>query len=100
MESVEDRIARAYQNSQLAAINLIFAELALGLTFCKITENEPKAHEHYTAGLKRARMALAAAEKFMWIVKMKHPEFDQMMAQAERLKFELDRLEQNGAGNH
>jgi hypothetical protein len=45
-------------------------------------------------------MALAAAEKFMWIVKMKHPEFDQMMAQAERLKFELDRLEQNGAGNH
>jgi hypothetical protein len=38
MESVEDRIARAYQNSQLAAINLIFAELALGLTFCKITE--------------------------------------------------------------
>ena len=98
MESVEDRIARAYQDSQQAAITLIFAELALGLTFCKITSHEPKKDETYNAGLNRARMALNAAEKFMWIVKMRHPEFDQMMEQAERLKFELDVLERNGTG--
>jgi hypothetical protein len=100
MESIEDRIARAYQDSQQAAINLVFAELALGLTFCKITAHEPRKGEKYNAGLNRARMALNAAEKFMWIVKMRHPEFDQMMAQAERLRFELDMLEQNGTGGH
>lgn len=100
MESVEDRIARAYQDGQQAAINLIFAELALGLTFCKTTSHEPKKGEKFNADLNRARMVLNAAEKFMWIVKMRHPEFDQMMAQAERLKFELDVLQRNGTGGH
>lgn len=100
MESVEDRIARVYQDGQQAAINLIFAELALGLTFCETTSHDPKKGEKFNAGLNRARMVLNAAEKFMWIVKMRHPEFDQMMAQAERLKFELDVLERNGTGGH
>jgi hypothetical protein len=62
MKSVEDRIARAYQDSQQATINLIFAELALGLTFCKITSYEVKKGEKFNADLNLARMALNATE--------------------------------------
>jgi hypothetical protein len=40
-----------------------------------------------------AGKAFHAAEAAMWKIKMTHPEFDQMTALTERLRFELETLQ-------
>jgi hypothetical protein len=49
----------------------------------------------HSDALKHAQLALDSANQFMWRFKMKHPEFDQMTALAERLRMELDSLDPN-----
>jgi hypothetical protein len=53
--------------------------------------------QRYRFGLMSARQAHAATEEYMWRLKQVHPQFDQMMAQAELLKFELERLDKGTA---
>jgi hypothetical protein len=93
MPSQAARIARVLGASQDAATALVFADLALGRTFCKLASTTREDPQGYRFGLMSARQAHAAAEKYMWRLKQVHPQFDQMMAQSELLKFELDRLD-------
>ena len=93
MDGMEERLRQLFKNNQEAASNLVFAELDIGLTFCKLAQRFPVEAEKFERSVGRARNALALAEKYMWRLKMEHPQFDQMMAQVERLKFELDALE-------
>jgi hypothetical protein len=95
MDDLEERIRFMYEQNQEAATNLVFAELDIGLTFCHMTKSAAALRDKakYERNVARAHGALALAEKYMWRLKMRHPQFDQMMAQVERLKFELDSLE-------
>jgi hypothetical protein len=93
MESLDEQIRRLYEHNQRAATNLVFAEIDIGLTFCRISKSTPKSGKKYERALRRAREALRLANKYMWKLEMRHPEFDQMMAQLELLKFELDSIE-------
>lgn len=87
------RIARVREDSHHAAKDFVFADLRLGLTFCEIAKKQKHLGRYeYLAGIIQGQSALDAAEKFMWRLKRRHPEFDQMMALAERLKFEIDSL--------
>jgi hypothetical protein len=92
--AIQISLARLSERSRDVAISFIYTELLTGLSSCRIIRNsqiipERKKSWHY----EYARKALHDAEAAMWRLKLSHPEFDQMMALAERLRFELDSLQ-------
>jgi hypothetical protein len=87
---LEQRIQRLRESSETAAIELLFAELTVGITNCQLARKLESINMDASESLMRAEMALRLTEKYVWKFKMKHPEFDQMIALAERLRFELD----------
>lgn len=90
LESIERHLARLSERSRQVAIAFIFVELT-GLTRChQVRESSSMSEGKKAWHITQARLALQVAESSMWKMKMAHPEFDQMMALAERLKFELD----------
>jgi hypothetical protein len=87
---------------QLAARNrtdgthYVFDELATGLRICGLLRlHEVPFEERREWNIARAVIALEVAEASMWQLKMSHPDFNQMMALAERLKFEIEDLSVN-----
>jgi hypothetical protein len=71
----------------------VFAELTTGLRICKAL----RLHELAAAAgrpweIARAQISVEVAEDSMWQLKMNHPDFNQMMALTERLKFEIEDL--------
>jgi hypothetical protein len=78
--------------SQIAAKDLVAAELTLGLTLCKLARRSH--HDDNTRFRYRAlaRQAHAFACKYLWNARAR-PEFEQLMARAEFLKFELESTE-------
>jgi len=92
-KDIEMHIEKLRKQNEAAAIELVFSQLTVGITSCRIARTR-----RYNLGLddtlavRQAEKALAVAEKFVWKFKLKHPEFDQMIALAERLRFELEAL--------
>jgi hypothetical protein len=68
----------------------VFARLQIGLTMCRLARTAKD--EKLTRYLNQASKALEDANDIMWKLDMSHPDFDQLTAQCERLKFELDNL--------
>ena len=92
-EDIDERIANLLLANHETSVDCVFTYLTVGLTCCRIVRTrQVNLNENYSFGLDRARAALQIAEAFMWRVKPKHPDFDQMMAQVERLKFEIAAL--------
>ena len=71
--SLEQRVQAALEGSRKAAMELVFTEVALGLTFCRIANSVPTTDKRYSAGLQSAKTALEVANKYMWKLKMDHP---------------------------
>jgi hypothetical protein len=73
--------------------HFVFAELANGLAIClSLRLNQPSnANERYW-NIARAQIALEVTEACMWELKLSHYDFNQMMAFAERLRFEVGDL--------
>ena len=90
--ALDERIHKALEKSRQAATGLVFAEVTAGLCFCRIARSVPQSDWKYRSGVRNAHTALQMADKYMWKLGLSHPEFDQMMAQTERLKFELDSI--------
>jgi hypothetical protein len=89
----DQRILALWRRHRELGCEFVFAELELGLTFCQILRSlRVHAGPDYENAVQLAELALATAEKFMWSLRDQHYEFDQMTAQAERLRFELDAL--------
>jgi hypothetical protein len=81
------------QRNRDVAVSFVYIELQTGLSSCRLIRNSPAMTEKVKAWhLMHAQKALQVAETAMWRIKMPHPEFDQMMALTERLKFELQDL--------
>ena len=93
--ALEERIKATLALSRSSAVGLVFAEVTAGLTFCRVAEMKDKGSPKHLEGIRLAKEALRIAEKYMWMLQMSHPEFDQMMAMTERLKFEVANLESN-----
>ena len=63
---------------------------------CKLPDRQEASRKpgpDYSRSVERAQTALKTAERFMWRFRMKHPDFDQMTALAERLRMELAELD-------
>ena len=91
LEAIQVRLERLAQNHRDVTVKYIYTELLSGLLSCRLLRTteiipEPKKAWH----MEYAQNALEHAEAAMWRLKLSHPEFDQMMAHAERLKFELE----------
>jgi hypothetical protein len=85
---------RLSQFNHDVAVGSVYTELLTGLASCRLLRNRqiiPKKRKAWH--LCYAKRALHDAEVGMWKLKLSHPEFDQMMAIAERLRFELDSLQ-------
>jgi hypothetical protein len=91
-DDLEDRIRQLRQSSDEAAIEFVFSELTVGITNVHIARLRAGRGLDNSRTIEEARNALQIAEKYMWQFKMRHPEFDQMIALAERLRFELNAL--------
>jgi hypothetical protein len=76
------------------AVSFVCTELLTGLSSCMFIRGVETIPETKKAWhLASANAALQHAEAAMWRLKMSHPEFDQMMALAERLRFEVESLQ-------
>ena len=90
---IEETIERLRNLSEQAALEFVFSQLTVGITSCRIAKSRRCIlGMDDTRPISQAEEALAIAEKFVWKFKLKHPEFDQMTALAERLRFEIDAL--------
>ena len=78
--------------NEAASVAFVSAQLDLALTFCRIARTA-RPTDHKQRSLKSARKAYNNALRYMFKLKMSHPEFDQITARAERLKLELESLE-------
>jgi hypothetical protein len=96
IEHIEDRIASLSEINHNMAVDCVLTYLQIGLTRCRIVRSRRDIfQENYSDGLEQAGAALTLAERIMWRIKPRHPEFDQMMAKVEQLKFELKSLTLN-----
>lgn len=93
-ESMQAYLERLSLRNREVAISFVIVELTTGLSSCQqIRDNETMTCEKKAWHLAHAAKSLEIAESAMWKLKMAHPEFDQMMALAERLKFEVGALQ-------
>jgi Uri superfamily endonuclease len=89
--SIHLNLERLAQRNRDVAVGFIYTELASGLLSCRFLRDTQIIPERKRAWhLDYAMKALEHAEAAMWKLKLSHPEFDQMMALAERLRFEVD----------
>ena len=73
--------------------HFVFDELALGLGICQaLQRNEPAEAQARLWKIARAQISIEVAEDSMWQLHMSHPDFNQMMALTERLRFEVEDL--------
>ena len=72
-----------------AMARFVMVGLDLGRTFCDLARNYKDDRKSERA-IGRAWAALESAEKYMWKLRMEHAVFDEMTAQAERLRLELE----------
>lgn len=87
MQAYLERLAK---RNREVAVSFVLIELTTGLSSCQQVRNsKTMTREKKAWHLAHAEKALDIAESAMWKLKMAHPEFDQMMALAERLRFEL-----------
>lgn len=90
MPSAASSMKRLPRSGHDAATAVVFSEIALGMTFCRVAVNF--AEERRARALSLARRAYDTAVHYMSRVQLEHPEFNQMTAQAERLRFEIESL--------
>ena len=87
-EQIERIIASSNRNLSL----LVSADLALGRTFCKVARlaHNKESRDRAIASARRAQEAVA---RYIESMGRDHPEYEQMLAQAELLKSEIDALD-------
>ena len=89
-------LERLSHRNREVAVNFVHVELQTGLSSCRfVRHSQYMTEERRNWHLEFGRKALAHAEGAMWKLKMTHPDFDQLMAMAERLKFELSNLSES-----
>jgi hypothetical protein len=92
--SVHIHLDGLLQPSRDVAVTFVFIELQTGLSSCRIVRDSHFMTQETKAWhLAFAQTALRVAETARCRLKMAHPEFDQMMALTERLRFELRELQ-------
>jgi hypothetical protein len=92
--ALQIKLERLSQRNRDVAVGFVYTELLTGLASCRLLRSGLKhAQARKAWHLEYANKALQDAEAGMWKLKLSHPEFDQMMALAERLRFELDSLQ-------
>lgn len=93
-ESIDERVTRLLRTGEATAIHFVFVGLTTGIASCQIARKRRESPgPDYSRSVERAQTALKTAERFMWRFRMKHPDFDQMTALAERLRMELAELD-------
>lgn len=89
---MEDRHTQLRLDYQQIGRDFVLAQIHLGLTLCEVAKTKPCTEQRRARALKLGQAALDSADKFMWKLGLRHPQFDEMMAQTERLRFELDTI--------
>jgi hypothetical protein len=91
---IQIKLERLSQRNRDVAVGFVYTELLTGLASCRLLRSGlTHAQKRRAWHLEYAKKALHDAEAGMWKLKLSHPEFDQMLALAERLRFEVESLE-------
>lgn len=91
---LREKAEEARRQSAQAMIAFVYAELTVALTSLKVARSRKNLGLQSLPAIKLAQRALATAERVMW-KSPNHEDFDQMVAQAERVRMELEALEEN-----
>ena len=92
-EILREKAEEARRQSSQAMVAFVYAELTVALTSLKVARSRRGLGLQSLPAIKFAERALATAEKAMW-KSARHEDFDQMVAQAERVRMELRSLEE------
>jgi hypothetical protein len=74
-------------------VNFLYVELQHGLTFCSLAKHADDCEEKYHRRFLVARRALELCREYLWPVKLKPHEMEELTAQVELLSFELLNLD-------
>jgi hypothetical protein len=86
------RMEEARRQSEQTAIELVHIELTVALTNIKVAKTRKALNLEIAAYVRLASHALGVAEKMMWKFRVRHNEFNEMVANAERARMELEAL--------
>jgi hypothetical protein len=75
----------------VAIARFVMFEIETARIFCHIAKEQPGGGKRSRL-MENARKAYKTAEGRIWKLKMPHAEFDQIIAQLERLRFELSNV--------
>jgi hypothetical protein len=85
-----EREKQSLEQTRKSITELLLVRLELGITMCRLAKTAEDGR--FSTYLRQASKVLKIADKIMWRLDLNHPNFDQVTAQYERLKFELDSL--------
>jgi hypothetical protein len=86
------RMEESRLRSEQSAIDLVHIELTVALTNIAVAKARKAVNLQIDAYLHLASHALGVAEKMMWRFRLRHHEFNEMVANAERARMELEAL--------
>jgi hypothetical protein len=86
------RMEESRRQSEWTAISLVHIELTVASTNIKVAKTRKALNLPIDAYLQLAAHALGFAEKMMWRFRLCHKEFNEMVANAERARMELEAL--------
>ena len=72
-------------------VNFIKAEIRIGITYCRLAKGSDRAY--LPKYLKNARKAYEIVTRFLMMAHLEGQEFNEITANAERLKFALEAVE-------
>ena len=89
MEGAIAETKRLCVEAETGIARLVIVDIETGLTFCRIAKRRIPGHARVKT-LENARKAYQAGENWLWRLRMTHAHANQIAAQLERLRFELD----------
>jgi hypothetical protein len=84
-----EQVERLLSETQNEFTRFVIAELALGLTYCRMAKSEHRDAARRSKLMATARRAHDIATEYMWKVHLEHPDFNRITADSERLALEL-----------
>ena len=91
-EEMAERVAELRRLRDTVSGDFALSELTVGTTNCRIARSRAGLGLGTTLRLNHAKRSLHRAERFMWKLKYRGYDFNQMTAQAERLRMEIESL--------
>jgi len=96
-----ERLSRERESLNKNCVDFIKIEIDIGLTFCRLGRTfSGNGYKPFAGCCNKARRAYDTATRFLIRVRLSDVEFNRLTAKLERLKFDVESLEQEAVVRH